>query len=986
MSTTEVKFQLRRGTYAQWIAAYPVILRQGEPGLESDTNKLKFGDGRTEWQCLPYVFMSGPTGPTGPTGPIGPTGLVGATGASGPSDVTFYTNYFLNPPPKPLGLTIDISNNSQYVNIFWQYPAQINAGFLTTGWLPDIIGLYARLENAKYGGCGAEPTTYLLPTTDSHFVSSHNGDGTNPIILLQLTPFGTGITGPTPITVGSTTYIGYIIRDYNFSSMTDDNSRIRVWYYNYNTTVELSTYSATAGPIKFNLQKGPPELPTNLAASDSGITTDEGKNNETITFGYSPFANSLNHNDTTALLSQYQYTYALQSTLSRYGGAISDSGTNSISVTNQSQTSYSSTTAFNPGSIYLISLTATNYFPFACTPPDSYTCSAVTLTTNRTNFPVAPSLTTFTMPSIFHPIVIKVSDASTIINKVLNVYTSWQSSGTFIAPIHSVSNRGSTSSTIATLVYSITGLGLAGSPGFPTITFNGFKTPPYSYTQSGSTSLINPVTSVADTYPFTKRPSQGFYLESTNSFTVDLTNTTNFKNSNNIYTLRITSTPGGSYDTTFYYDKITSSPAITPTITLATNTTHVISGLTVYGTTEHFNIQLLCSNMGDYFCPVTIARCRITISDLYDSSVVTGAYSILGIADVSNDSISSGKFNYGSTSGNVKIAYSDTETLDSYAIATVHISGDAYNIYTSTAFNSQSTSTVKIVIDQPSISLLSSLPASIPLIGTSNSFVLGRSVSSGTTYNATTYVPAWYTVKTALSSYGDQVYNHSALLTDAGNNELLIANGKFRTRGTDGYHIDYSNYSNPNYSTVLYGSSNYRFATFAWKVDLGSGSGNGISFNRIAFSINNAKANSLTPIINNTLCFTGTNTAVLIYYRFEQELYSGATDYRIPDGTTSIGSNRNYNSDWMNMNGITNVVNSSNYNTLSSTSGSPYVRAAFAAASTTTNGDGSVTYTFTPNLPYADTITSNTYIYCRIGLPMNVDFEFASISANLYSV
>jgi hypothetical protein len=86
------------------------------------------------------------------------------------------------------------------------------------------------------------------------------------------------------------------------------------------------------------------------------------------------------------------------------------------------------------------------------------------------------------------------------------------------------------------------------------------------------------------------------------------------------------------------------------------------------------------------------------------------------------------------------------------------------------------------------------------------------------------------------------------------------------------------------------------------------------------------------------------------------------------------------------MNGITNIVNSSNYNTLSSTSGSPYVKGAFAGASSATNGDGSATYTFTPNLPYADTILTNTYIYCRIAVPMNNDFEFASISANLYSV
>jgi len=73
-------------------------LSAGEPGFESDTNKLKIGDGTSNWNSLPYVTGSGgstgPTGPTGPDGPPGPpgvgsagsdglTGSVGLTGATG---------------------------------------------------------------------------------------------------------------------------------------------------------------------------------------------------------------------------------------------------------------------------------------------------------------------------------------------------------------------------------------------------------------------------------------------------------------------------------------------------------------------------------------------------------------------------------------------------------------------------------------------------------------------------------------------------------------------------------------------------------------------------------------------------------------------------------------------------------------------------------------------------------------------------------------
>lgn len=44
---------LRNDTAANWTASNPV-LGKGEPGIESDTKKLKFGDGVTEWTELPY--------------------------------------------------------------------------------------------------------------------------------------------------------------------------------------------------------------------------------------------------------------------------------------------------------------------------------------------------------------------------------------------------------------------------------------------------------------------------------------------------------------------------------------------------------------------------------------------------------------------------------------------------------------------------------------------------------------------------------------------------------------------------------------------------------------------------------------------------------------------------------------------------------------------------------------------------------------------
>jgi YD repeat-containing protein len=57
------RIQIRRGTAAEWAADNP-ILADGEPGVERDTGKQKFGNGVTAWDSLPYASQ-GPTGPAG---------------------------------------------------------------------------------------------------------------------------------------------------------------------------------------------------------------------------------------------------------------------------------------------------------------------------------------------------------------------------------------------------------------------------------------------------------------------------------------------------------------------------------------------------------------------------------------------------------------------------------------------------------------------------------------------------------------------------------------------------------------------------------------------------------------------------------------------------------------------------------------------------------------------------------------------------------
>lgn len=48
--------KLRRGTATQWTTSNPV-LRLGEPGVETDTNRLKIGNGVSAWNTLSYIAV-----------------------------------------------------------------------------------------------------------------------------------------------------------------------------------------------------------------------------------------------------------------------------------------------------------------------------------------------------------------------------------------------------------------------------------------------------------------------------------------------------------------------------------------------------------------------------------------------------------------------------------------------------------------------------------------------------------------------------------------------------------------------------------------------------------------------------------------------------------------------------------------------------------------------------------------------------------------
>jgi hypothetical protein len=206
--------------------------------------------------------------------------------------------------------------------------------------------------------------------------------------------------------------------------------------------------------------------------------------------------------------------------------------------------------------------------------------------------------------------------------------------------------------------------------------------------------------------------------------------------------------------------------------------------------------------------------------------------------------------------------------------------------------------------------------------------------------------------------------------------ELMIKNGLFTT--TEAAYADYRGYAGNagiNYSGVgrVTTPTDYRYATFCWKLQT-----NPTSYKTLKFTFNSI--NTLSSVssggynilnINNTSALA---KKILLFYAFQD-----ASDPSYSGGSVPV----KFNTNWItgNNGAITVNATSASYDKNSATN---RYGAKFGLISPGFAADNSTTTTGSVYIPTINSLSNPTYLYLRVGIPMNnLNIQFGSVTATI---
>lgn len=722
------------------------------------------------------------------------------------------------------------------------------------------------------------------------------------------------------------------------------NNTLIAWYSNYNIN-----YIAASSIFDGFLTASGPSAPRSPTAVSTATT---------IAYSFTaPLLVDRNDPDSLLTISAYDVSYNSVQSILPFGGYRYPPLVPQTTVGNNFFTNNPSpyTITAYPDSGYMFGITAKNSAGFWG------------LSTNMmvsTNWLAAPAFTSVTFPSRFATSAFLLSNNQQC-NNVLNDYTSWLTSP-FTIPIHYFSNRGTTATNImSSITYFQPSGALANETIRAGLSFNGFPAGQPSPSSNSNTGILLCNTNVYDNYFASGAQCNGFYLNTSNTLTID---SSLHIGSSTIYTLYIQQEqynpvpiPSLVQQTTSYFCEDDSIRGVVPTITdfrtrLESANSQEVSGIYVINSAT-LMVSTTVNNIGKWF---------------YNNPVLVYTGLIGGTTPTFNENnlvnATSG-CNRGQLSPLVQFS---NNAINATSLTSVFSTSIGFTAVTCNIFNPSlkyGPTYVSTIIDGPSIELINNTtlyPASLPQLVNGTS-LNGRRIWSYSNLNSDfvptndNTTPIYYNISPS-NSFTDLPYSNSLSIASGPNQfELQIFNGGIRAKGTNPFgYLDYRNtYYNATQSNTLDYSgittSGYRFATYGWRV-----ADNSIQYSGLNFTIttkSDSVAASGFPIKVGGI-------DLIITYKVEDL----NTLDPIISGANSITST------WINANLGTNSVGNSTY---------------FVQTSPLYGGTLG-----TPSLLVANTISINVYIpaisgsftrrfILRIGIPMSVNFAIQSVSAKV---
>jgi hypothetical protein len=503
----------------------------------------------------------------------------------------------------------------------------------------------------------------------------------------------------------------------------------------------------------------------------------------------------------------------------------------------------------------------------------------------------------------------------------------------------------------------------------PSVQYSGFPST-LQAAQTANFLTLSTIT-VLDNYT-TPTSWQGFYLNSSNTITI---NNGFFNNSRTIYTLSTIQNQSGiqtgSAAFQFYYDTTLGIPSIsTLSISFSSITTYQVSGVYVLYGTPSFNINTTLSNMGNYF---------------YSSPLLTFVNTIGSVANLGSQTNLTGiTAGYDAVLGQLSSMVSISSFINSASLVNQFTSSISLNLSANNITGVTSVtgaSSIKCIVDGPSYAAVSGQPGSIQILLSNGTSALGYRVWSAPVQSNN--VP-YFTTNASTVTYSQIQYNNNWDISQISSStslvggvldpstEVQVFNGAFRSKGTSTITYGYMDYRDFYYTNTVQNGVNYsgisgtgyRYATYVWY----AASNTVTLYNKLSFTLNNITP---LPTITGGSALVG-GTKILLFYRIENSNSLLANNVNFP--TTCWIDGNGLGSTSLQASGTNFYQYPSNNGTLAGVNG---------PAGGVVNSGGNTTFNVIVPGTFLASNSNVIRIYCRVGLPMNVDFSFTSISASL---